>query len=349
MKTKISLIVLLLCSITAGYAQKQDTVVIPLARTSKIIFTIEDKADLQILKHYNFQELFQDVLRKLEQRYIAVSGEAPTEMEDDKDENPAPEEDVWTDRGGNDDRHRQDDNDDDDDDNDNDNDNDDDNWHIYTGSRKWGRTWQSFNFDLGTNNLLENGKFPDANNQLYSVRPWGSWYVAVSSIQRSRLAKKLFLEWGLGVSWYNFKFQNDRVRIEKTDDGVVFSEDTRDANFIKSKLTASFLQASLIPVIDFSGRSNKKRMWDYHGNSFRLGFGPYVGYRIGSHSKLVYNDGGREKAKERDNFYLNNFRYGARLQLGYRSTDLFFNYDLNDLFSEGKGPKVNAFSFGVIF
>ena len=31
------------------------------------------------------------------------------------------------------------------------------------------------------------------------------------------------------------------------------------------------------------------------------------------------------------------------------ATDLFFNYDLNELFAEGKGPKLNAFSFGVIF
>ena len=90
-------------------------------------------------------------------------------------------------------------------------------------------------------------------------------------------------------------------------------------------------------------------MWDGNNNSFRIGLGPYIAYRISSHSKLVYNDGGREKDKNTDNFYLNNFRYGMRLQLGYRSTDLFFNYDLNELFVEGRGPKLNAFSFGVIF
>jgi hypothetical protein len=91
-------------------------------------------------------------------------------------------------------------------------------------------------------------------------------------------------------------------------------------------------------------------MWDGYGNSFRIGAGPYVGYRIASRSKLVYSeDGDVEKEKDRDSFYLNNLRYGARLQLGFRSTDLFFNYDLNELFVEGKGPKLNAFSFGIIF
>jgi hypothetical protein len=62
----------------------------------------------------------------------------------------------------------------------------------------------------------------------------------------------------------------------------------------------------------------------------------------------VYETPGKdEKIKDKDSFFLNNFRYGVRLQVGYRSTDLFFNYDLNDLFSTGKGPSLNAFSFGV--
>ena len=41
---------------------------------------------------------------------------------------------------------------------------DDEEWSTITaidGSR-WGRTWQSFNFDFGTNNYLEDGKFPDS-------------------------------------------------------------------------------------------------------------------------------------------------------------------------------------------
>jgi hypothetical protein len=60
-------------------------------------------------------------------------------------------------------------------------------------------------------------------------------------------------------------------------------------------------------------------------------------------------DGDKEKEKNRDNYYLNNVRYGLRLQLGFKDTDLFFNYDMNELFMAGKGPKLSAFSFGVSF
>jgi hypothetical protein len=339
-------LIILTSILQANAQQAGDTVIVELGKTSQVIFTIKDRNDIEILKHYDFQQLFQDVLTKLEKNDTteSLAGKDSTET------NPAIASGKQEDEDDNDDddyswkSHRENRTRDNDDNDDNDN-----SWKRYRHGNRWGRTWQSFNFDLGTNNYLSDGKFPDSENALHSVRPWGSWYLAASSIQRTRLGSKMFIEWGVGMSWYNFKFQKDNISILKDDNGIQFVEDLRDVDFKKSKLTASYVHASLVPILDFGGHSRKSRMWDGYNNSFRIGVGPYIAYRISSHSKLVYNDGDREKDKERDNFYLNNFRYGARLQLGYRSTDLFFNYDMNELFSEGKGPKLNAFSFGVIF
>ncbi|HMG88526.1 MAG TPA: hypothetical protein VK589_00650 [Chryseolinea sp.] len=336
MLRRILLTLLLGVNLIANGQQKGDTIVVELAKSSKVIFTIQDRADLEILKHYDFQELFQDILTKLESNdTTALAKRDSLETEEEIAKNDNEEEEDWN-------LHKNEDYDDDD---------DDDEWsnyHVYNGNR-WGRTWQSFNFDFGTNNYLSDGKFPNSNDELYSVRPWGSWYIGLASIQRTRLAKKFFLEWGIGVNWYNFKFEEDNVLIQKDDNGTHFVEDMRDVSYKKSKLTASFLTASLIPVVDFGDNSRKARIWDGYHNSFRVGLGPYIGYRIESHSKLVYKDDEKEKDKEHDSFYLNNIRWGLRLQLGYRSTDLFFNYDINELFVEGKGPSLNAFSFGVIF
>jgi hypothetical protein len=336
MLRRILLTLLLGVNVIANGQQKGDTIIVELAKSSKVIFTIQDRADLETLKHYDFQELFQDILTKLETN--DTSALAKRDSLDAKEEeiaknNDNEEEEDWN-------LHKNEDSDDDDDE-----------WNNYTvyDGNRWGRTWQSFNFDFGTNNYLSDGKFPNSNDELYSVRPWGSWYVGLASIQRTRLAKKFFLEWGIGVNWYNFKFEEDNVLIQKDDDGTHFVEDMRDVSYKKSKLTASFLTASLIPVVDFGDNSRKARIWDGYRNSFRVGLGPYIGYRIESHSKLVYKDENKEKDKEHDSFYLNNIRWGLRLQLGYRSTDLFFNYDINELFVEGKGPSLNAFSFGVIF
>jgi hypothetical protein len=333
-------------AIAAQGQPKSDTVIVSLAKTSKVIFTIQDRNDLEILKHYNFQELFQDILQKVESRGKAepidtasapvTATEPEPNTQEDKEES---RDENWSSERSDERSHRDDDDDDKD-------------WEQKIEHRRGriGRTWQSFNFDLGTNNYLSDGKFPDNNNALYSVRPWGSWYLAASSIQRTRVGRNFFLEWGMGLSWYNFKFQNDATMIQKDDDGVQFIEDTRNVNHQKSKLTATYINASFVPVLDFGGHNRKPRMWDGYNSSFRIGLGPYIGYRVASRSKMVYSDDGhREKEKVRDSFYLNNIRYGARLQLGFRGTDLFFNYDLNELFATNKGPKLNAFSFGVIF
>ncbi len=328
MKNILILTALVTLVLTAPAQQKPDTVIVELANSSRVMFTIKDRKDLPILRQYDFQALFTDILNKIEPAPTPPS-EPPVAADEPIVTERVYEEVTW-----------------DDDDTDRD-------WNR-TNKRSikiTRKTRNSFNFDLGTNNYLSNGKFPDDTDELYSVRPWGSWYVGLNSVQRTHVGGKLFVEWGVGLSWYNFKFQKDNILVSKDENGVIFSEDTRDVNFIKSKLTASYINASFIPMLDFGGRGKKSRMWHAYGSNFRIGAGPYAGYRVGSHSKLVYKDDGREKDKDRNNYYLNNFRYGIRAQIGIRSTDIFFNYDLNDLFSTGKPntPKLNAFSFGFIF
>ena len=313
-----------------------DSLVIRVGEGSKVIFAIKDKKDLETLKQYDFQALMDDMLARLESKDTSVIQKPSTEYLKDssKTENKIipvehEEEEQESERWG------------------------DNNWNIDEHKKKWSgrRTYHSFNIDLGTNNYLSNGTFPDATNELYTVKPWGSWYVGLNSVQRTRIAHKFFIEWAGGVSWYNFKFENERTVMSKDDTGVIFSEDTREVDFIKSKLTATYLNVSLVPLVDFSGNRRRSTLLEGHGSdSFRFGVGPYIGYRIDSYSKQVYkNDGDKRKNRERDNFYLNNMRYGLRGQIGFNDIDLFINYDMNDLFTEGKGPQLNAFSFGITF
>jgi len=350
MRKRIMALVLLIAGFS-GFAQVSpaDSIVIKVGESSKVIFAIH-KNDLETLKYYDFQALMNDMIKKLEskdstppneesstylkdQGVVAESNDQPTyEWPEDKDSrefNDNDDEREWVTYEGNERSSQRD------------------SRRRYRGSR----TTHSMNFDIGTNNFLSDGKFPDSNNDLYTVRPFGSWYVGINSIQRTRIAGKFFLEWGVGVSWYNFKFENDKIAITKDDNGVIFSEDLRDVAFKKSKLTASYVNASLVPVIDFGGNRRKPMVFDSYGSrSFRIGAGPYVGYRIDSYSKQVYEENNDKKRdRNHDNFYLDNIRYGARLQIGFQDVDLFFNYDMNELFSQGKGPALNAFSFGVTF
>lgn len=321
-----------------------DSVVINVGNNSKITVVIKDKKDLETLKSYNFQSLMNDLISKIESK-DTTSAMKPNNAYLNETQTPVvtetktQSEENWK-RADNEietlpgesssDKEKS--------------------YKRYRGTR------QSVSFDIGTNNYLTSaGKFTDPGADLYTVRPWGSWYVAVNSVHRSRLSRTFFLEWGLGLSQYNFKFQNDAIQVTKDPTSVVFDVDTREADpdidFVKSKLSATFINASFVPVLDFGGNYRKPVMFDgRRSDSFRIGFGPYAGYRIDSYTRQVFkDDGDKRKEKNRDSYYLNNVRYGLRLQLGFKDTDLFFNYDLNELFMSGKGPNLNAFSFGVSF
>jgi len=328
----IVILVLTISQIPQAQTKAADSVIIRVGEGSKVIFAIKDKKDLETLKHYDFQALMSDMITKLENEdttsskkpsmeYLKDSTSVVAERQVTRIE-PAQAEENWSEE----------------------------NVNTHDSKKHHGRrTYHSVNIDLGTNNYLSNGSFPDQNNELYTVKPWGSWYVGLNSIQRTRVAGKFFIEWGGGVSWYNFKFQNARTTITKDDTGVIFSEDSRDVNFIKSKLTATYLNASVVPLLDFSGNRRRSSLFEGYGSdSFRIGIGPYVGYRIDSYSKQVYKEeGDKRKNRERDNFYLNNIRYGLRAQIGFNDIDLFINYDTSELFATGKGPQLNAFSFGI--
>jgi hypothetical protein len=209
-----------------------------------------------------------------------------------------------------------------------------------------------FNFEFGMNNYLQDGAFPDSNDELYTVKPWGSWFVGITNLNRTRVLGPLFLDWGGGVNWYNFKFQNTSTRIEKNDLYTDIFNDTSILDPLKSKLSVTYINAYFVPVFNF-GRSGRKRdifHWGNFDNALRFGAGGYVGYRVDSFAKNIWNEDDKKRShKNRDNFYLNNLRYGVRMRFGFQSFDFFADYDLNELFVENKGPKLNPFSFGIIF
>lgn len=342
LKYQLVLILVLYLAVMESFAQqKTDTLIVNVGK-SKIIFLIGDKADLEQMEKYDLNEILQSLKMKLNSDSTLVSDNGTEErvisdttvVVDNGDNKDKPYEYISNNDGSRDYDNR---------------------WRNEERYRRRG-TRNMINFDLGTNNYLNGeGKFADEDNEAYAVRPWGSWYFAINSIYQTSISKHLYLEWGPGISWYNFKFQNSRTRITEIGDQTIFLEDPdMEVDYKKSKLTASFINFTAVPMVNFGNpkrRSRNFKNWDeinfgQPDAGFRIGVGGYAGYRLGSHAKVKYKGG--KKDKDRDNFNLTNLRYGVRLQMGFRGTDLFFNYDLNELFAEDKGPKLNAFSFGII-
>ena len=222
-------------------------------------------------------------------------------------------------------------------------------------------TLHDFNIEMGLNNWLDKGgSLNGLAEDRYSVKPWGSWYFGLASVNKTHLKNSLFLEWGAGLSWYNWKLEAPSYQITKATTQVKFAQpvNIREIDPIKSKLVASYLNVSLVPLFDFAQGTRKVIVneagsfkWNRSKKiGFRIGVGGYLGYRMYGRSKYVYKEDNKLRNKEKDNgnFYLSNVRYGLRGRVGWRGMDLFVNYDLNQVFTSGNGPELNAFSFGII-
>ncbi len=210
--------------------------------------------------------------------------------------------------------------------------------------RKSRSTRTEFVFDLGLDNYLENGRFPDQPNADYVLRPWGSRYLAIGYQFKTRLFGRkspLHLHYGPEVSFNNFMFDSNR-RLTRTADGVAFTDVPDVPELRKSKLTVIYASLPIMPVLDFSRSSNTR---------FRIGVGGFIGYRVHSYTKIMYfRDRDKAKDHEAGNFALSNVRYGVQGLIGFRGINLFAKYDLNPLFTSGRGPSpsdLNAFSFGI--
>lgn len=201
--------------------------------------------------------------------------------------------------------------------------------------RNRSRTESYTDLYLGLNGYVENGEIP--NGTLYDLRPLGSRFFEISFKNETRIGGKksnFYINYAVAFSWYNFMFEGNR-QVDRVNGQVIFSENMTN-NLDKSKLTASYIK---IPA-----------MLTFKTNDFRIAAGGYVGYRLGSHSKVKFtnNEGDTVKDKDFGNFNLTNFRYGLQAEIGVKSVTLFGQYDLNELFTSDSGaPKLNAFAFGI--
>jgi hypothetical protein len=201
-----------------------------------------------------------------------------------------------------------------------------------------------FNMDLGVNNYFENNAVPGERAQ-HGVKGWGSWNVGINWMASQKLSKGRYWDFGLGVQWYNFKLENRRYQVVNGMDGIEFIDRT-DVNGFKSKISASYLTALTLLRWDFG------KMNDNGRNGLRVAIGPYAGYRLGGRSKFVYRElggSGRKKEKEPIGANLNNFRYGLRGEIGFRSVTFFTTYDFNSLIQKDRGPSLHPIAFGLVF
>lgn len=148
----------------------------------------------------------------------------------------------------------------------------------------------------------------------------------------------LWFTTGLGVTWNNYRFQNN-ISVNPTTPITTTADTASNLKYVKSKLVASYLMAPLMFEV-FTSKNPKK--------AFHIGAGALVGLRLGSHTKQKYEDNGKVyKPKTYDDFNLNPFRYGARVALGYHHFNVFADYYMSTLFKDKKGPTLYPVNVGI--
>ncbi len=191
--------------------------------------------------------------------------------------------------------------------------------------------------DLGLNTFVN---LPETSTSIYDLKPLGSRYISLNQYISSRLGgvkSPVHLRTGLEFAFNNYMLAKNR-RIADADDVTVFYNEPT-LSLEKSKLTTSSINLPLVLEFIFQDKNGKE--------SFKIGGGGFVGYRLGSHTKIKYQrEGNTYKDKERGNYNLEEMQYGLNFIIGYKWINLFAKYNMNDLFKDNRGPKMNVVSFG---
>jgi hypothetical protein len=198
-------------------------------------------------------------------------------------------------------------------------------------------------FEFGINNYVNNNFSMDLSdkNNFMELNTSKSWNINLNLIEYDLpLIKENFgIGTGLGFEFNDYRFDNLQP-IKKEGEQIVTDTSYNDFNVDKAKLTTTYIT---VPIL-FEFQTEP----DDNDNKFFITTGVIGGIKIGSHTKVVYNNdkGNKKKNKERGDFYLSPLRYGYTVKMGYGFLKVFANYYQTGLFQKDKGPELHPFTIG---
>jgi hypothetical protein len=196
-------------------------------------------------------------------------------------------------------------------------------------------------FEMGINGFVNPERSLNLTGEAAMIEPRyeKSYVYNLNLIQQSipLVSKNVGLFTGLGLTWNNYRFDN-QTRIIPTRDYVEFEEEERE--MIKNRLRTTWITVPLMLELQSSGRRQVEK--------FHVAGGVIVGARIGSSARYVYRDNGKRRSeKDHSSFNITPFRYDLAGRIGWGRINLFANYALNSLFLSDRGPELYPFSVGI--
>ena len=177
--------------------------------------------------------------------------------------------------------------------------------------------------NIGYANNLEFGL--KLNYQLSRTSPW-----AITS--------------GLGFSWRTVRTDNNMFFTKSADQGVVLSQ--YGGSLDKSKLRTGYIIVPLGMQYNFSKLKNGGMDVQYRSyyTGFKIGANVYGGVKMSTNNIVKGNDG---EMRDRGNYQVNPFVYGAQLTVSYNSFSLFAKKDFSNFFKDGYFKNDKALIFGL--
>lgn len=204
----------------------------------------------------------------------------------------------------------------------------------------------TFVIDFGLN-------IPFENDPNFSTGTWGSRTLNLYYQVDKRISgSKFSVHPGVGFGLERYKFKNNYSLTYKAGptspyDSIKLVPGTEllgtDADVRKSQLISNY--ADILLEFRYSTNPNDP------ARSFKASIGFKGGFLFDSFTKMKYRQNGEtKKIKDKQDFYLNTFRYGAILRIGAGNFNAFGYYSLSTLFEKGKGPsmnEINNFTVGI--
>jgi len=209
------------------------------------------------------------------------------------------------------------------------------------GRRRFEGHWAGI--EIGFNNFLtsENSMVLPAEDDFMTLNSGKSKSVNINFAQVNMgFTRRIGLVTGLGFHMNNYFFEGNNS-LSKLTGGIIeplYPEE--GIIYDKSKLAARYLTLPVmlevqIPV-NYRSRLN-------------IAAGGIGAVKLGSHTKTVYYNNGKQKIKDQGDFSLNMLRYGLTARVGYEMVQIYGTYYMTPLFKTGKGPELFPFEIGVSF
>jgi uncharacterized protein YdeI (BOF family) len=146
----------------------------------------------------------------------------------------------------------------------------------------------------------------------------------------------------LGISWNTYRFDGNNT-IVKNENGEIgpFYPDP-PIYYTKSKFNTTF--ATLPVLLEVQIPVNNS-----NSHTLNIGAGVIGGVKLGSNTKVVHYTDGKAKDKNKDDFSINTFRWGATGRIGYEFFQVYGTCYFTQMFEQGKGPELYPFEVGIAF